>query len=150
MEEEKKQKRKEFLQSDHYQRYLASVHPSKRRHYLQPISESNNAKRVWQRIKNMVLTLLTQLLLNCLQEFNLGLRYWHEENLVDIFFCYLFDLVSYKVNNVCRIYLDGSILWKMSGLPMKLKHSWVNRHTIRRVNFHGPMTTLLTEISGYA
>ena len=51
MEEEKKQKRKEFLQSDHYQRYLASVHPSKRRHYLQPVSESNNAKRVWQRIK---------------------------------------------------------------------------------------------------
>ena len=83
----------------------------------------------------MVLTLLTQLLLNCLQEFNLGLRYWHEQNLVDIFFCYLFDLVSYKVINVCRIYLDGSILWKMSGLPMKLKYSWVNRHTLRHVKF---------------
>ncbi|PWA65872.1 phospholipase-like protein [Artemisia annua] len=31
-----------------------------------------------------------------------------------------------------RIYLDGSIVWKMSDLPMKLKYFWVNRRTLRR------------------
>ncbi|PWA57127.1 phospholipase-like, Aminotransferase-like mobile domain protein [Artemisia annua] len=51
LEEEKKQNRIAFFNSEHYQRYLASVHPSKRRNYLQPVSESNNAKWVWQRIK---------------------------------------------------------------------------------------------------
>ncbi|PWA71826.1 phospholipase-like protein [Artemisia annua] len=51
LEEEKKQNRIAFFNSKHYQRYLASVHPSKRRNYLQPVSKSNNAKRVWQRIK---------------------------------------------------------------------------------------------------
>ena len=51
MEEEKEQKRKSFLQSEHYQRYLARVPASKRRNYLQPVSETNSAKRVWTRIK---------------------------------------------------------------------------------------------------
>ena len=51
MEEEKKKRRISFLNSKHYQRYLARLPPSKRRNYLEPVSESKNAEKVIVRIK---------------------------------------------------------------------------------------------------
>jgi len=50
-EEEKKKRRISFLNSKHYQRYLARLPPSKRRNYLEPDSKSENAEKVIVSIK---------------------------------------------------------------------------------------------------
>ena len=51
MEEVKKNSRKAFMNSERYQRYVPRLPPSKRRNYLEPDSESENAEKVIVSIK---------------------------------------------------------------------------------------------------
>ena len=51
MEAEKEEKRKTFMASEHYKNYLARRQPFKMENVLVAVSESNNAKVKWHRIK---------------------------------------------------------------------------------------------------